>query len=254
VLSPVLFTIYTDVISSAADNVKLIKFPDDTVVLGLITHPLTDNQAYFNEVGRLAILCDSNDLLLNPTKTHEIIFTTQRKELIVPKLCLNNVLIEQSHSVKYLGVTLDTKLRFQSHICNVVTKARQRMYIVKRFSSLGANSRLVTNLFKSFVEPILFYCIVVFYPHLYSNEKKEIRKIFKIAVRYGATVNRDIDALVEERTRQYILGIYHDDVHFIHNVLDKLPSGRLRSHKVRSAVGRDNFYTFFIKFINDAFF
>jgi hypothetical protein len=254
VLSPVLFTIYTDIIRSSTDKATVIKFADDTVVLGLIADPLVDNEAYFNEVHRLADICYDNDLLLNASKTHEIVFTTQRICPEVPQLYLNGMSIDQSTSVKYLGITLDSKLRFKEHVQNVVTKAKQRLYLVRRFSLLGADNKLVTQLFRSFIESILLYCIVPFYSHLFSNEKKYIRSIFKTAIRYGANINSDIDILVSQKAKQYILRIYHDDKHFIHDILEKLPSGRLRAHKVRSALGRDCFYTHLVKLLNDIVF
>ena len=36
-------------------------------------------------------------------------------------------------AVKYLGVEIDHKLRFETHSQNVVRKSSQRMYVVKNF-------------------------------------------------------------------------------------------------------------------------
>ena len=46
--------------------------------------------------------------------------------------------------------------------------------------------------------------------------------------------------------------MFHDL--FIYNVLEKMPSGRIRSHKVRAAIGKECFYSQLIKYINDAIF
>ncbi len=49
----------------------IVKFADDTTVLGLINN--NDETAYRNEVQHLALWCDNNSLVLNIKKTKEII-------------------------------------------------------------------------------------------------------------------------------------------------------------------------------------
>ena len=112
VLSPVLLTIYTDGLRSGSSQSSVIKFVDDTVILGHISDTFTGDLKYFNEVSRVSNICSENDLKLNATKTHEMVFTTQRETLYVPILSLNGVAIPQSSSVKYLGVIIDDKLKF----------------------------------------------------------------------------------------------------------------------------------------------
>ena len=254
VLSPVLFTIYTDVLRAGSSKSTVIKFADDTVLLGYISDPGIDNEVYFDEVNRISSVCSDNDLLLNPTKTHELIFTTQRETPEVPTLMLGDVAIPQSNNVKYLGVLVDNKLKFHDHMIDRLNTASKRMYVVRRFSALGAESRLVTTLFRSFIESILFYCITIFYSHIYSNDKKAIKSFFKEAKFYGAELDCDIDARISELGRTYSLRIFHDDNHFIHNLLERMPSGRLRTHRVRASIGKECFYGLFIKNVNKAIF
>ena len=66
------------------------------------------------------------------------------------------------------------------------------MYVVPRFSALGADSKLDTTLFRSFIKSILFYCITILYSHLYSNDKKAIKSFDKRAQFYGAKLNCDV--------------------------------------------------------------
>ena len=125
-----------------------------------------------------------------------------------------------------------------------------------RFSALGADSKLVTKLFRSFVKSILVYCITItiLYSHLYSNDKKAIKSFFKRAQFYGAKLDCDVANRVLELGPTYSLYIFHDNDHFIHNVLEKMPSGRIKSHKAQAAIGKECFYSQLIKYINDAIF
>ena len=57
VLSPVLFTIYTDVHRTESSQFYIIKLADDTVLLAYISDVFPDNQKYFNEVSRVSTIC-----------------------------------------------------------------------------------------------------------------------------------------------------------------------------------------------------
>ena len=61
---------------------------------------------------------------------------------------MNGIEIAISDSVRYLGLQIDSKLKFEKQANMVISKARQRMFIVRRFSALGADSKLVTQLFR----------------------------------------------------------------------------------------------------------
>ncbi|KAI2657165.1 putative RNA-directed DNA polymerase from transposon BS [Labeo rohita] len=66
VLSPLLFSLYTSDHASKDPSVKLLKFVDDTTVIGLIKDG--DESAYRQEVKELAVWCSYNNLELNILK------------------------------------------------------------------------------------------------------------------------------------------------------------------------------------------
>ncbi len=71
VLSPLLFSLYTNDCTSKDPSVKLLKFAEDTTLIGLIQDG--DESAYRQEVKELAVWCSFNNLELNTLKTVEII-------------------------------------------------------------------------------------------------------------------------------------------------------------------------------------
>ena len=71
VLSPLLFSLYTNDCTSKDPSVKLLKFADDTTLIGLIQD--SDESAYRQEVKELAVWCSLNNLELNTLKTVEMI-------------------------------------------------------------------------------------------------------------------------------------------------------------------------------------
>ncbi|KAF7652731.1 hypothetical protein LDENG_00093340, partial [Lucifuga dentata] len=71
VLSPLLYSLYTYDCSPAFSTNSIIKFADDTTVIGLISGG--DESAYRQEVQKLSEWCSVNNLTLNTTKTKELI-------------------------------------------------------------------------------------------------------------------------------------------------------------------------------------
>ncbi len=63
VLSPLLYSLYTHDCVSSHSSTSIVKFADDTVVLGLVSN--NDEAAYLDEVERLTSWCQDNCLSLN---------------------------------------------------------------------------------------------------------------------------------------------------------------------------------------------
>ena len=76
VLSPLLYTLYTHDCTPTHPNNTIIKFADDTTVVGLISGG--DETAYRVEVERLSVWCTTNNLILNTSKSKELIVDFRR--------------------------------------------------------------------------------------------------------------------------------------------------------------------------------
>ncbi len=76
VLSPLLFSLYTNDCTSKDPSVELLKFADDTTVIGLIKDG--DESAYRQEVEQPAVWCSLINLELNTLKTVEMIVDLRR--------------------------------------------------------------------------------------------------------------------------------------------------------------------------------
>ncbi len=82
VLSPLLFSLYTNDCTSKDPSVKLLKFADDTTLIGLIQDG--EESAYKQEVKELAVWCSLNNLELNMIKTVEMIVDFRRNPPALP--------------------------------------------------------------------------------------------------------------------------------------------------------------------------
>ncbi|KAI5607308.1 hypothetical protein C0J50_7060 [Silurus asotus] len=131
VLSPLLYSLYTHDCKATSNSTTIIKFADDTVVVGLISN--NDEMAYLQEVKNLERLCQENNLLLNVSKTKELIvdFSTKQERSYQP-LNICRTPVERVDSFRYLGVHITQDLSWSCHINTLVKKARQRLYHLRR--------------------------------------------------------------------------------------------------------------------------
>jgi hypothetical protein len=91
VLSPLLYSLFTHDCVAAHDFNTIIKFADDTTVVGLITNKET---AYREEVRDLAIWCKDNNLSLNVSKTNELIVNYRKQRAEHAPIHINWAVVE----------------------------------------------------------------------------------------------------------------------------------------------------------------
>lgn len=75
---------------------------------------------------------------LNENKTEAILFT-KRRPIVEQNIYSDELKIEWSEKVKYLGVVLDTKLTFANHIKHIIQKAISNLI---KFYSIFKNSHI----------------------------------------------------------------------------------------------------------------
>ena len=108
---------------------------------------------------------------VNPTKSTHVCFTLRKGTC--PNVFLKNEHIPQKCEVRYLGLILDKKLTWKSHIKKkrllLNYKLRQLWRFVNRRSSLPISSKLL--LYKSLLKPIWTYGVQLFGSAKTSNLK-----------------------------------------------------------------------------------
>ncbi|KAI3368159.1 hypothetical protein L3Q82_007893 [Scortum barcoo] len=105
VLSPLLYSLFThDCVATHSSN-TIIKFADDTTVIGLITSDDARRPTERSEVRALTSWCQDNNLHLNVSKTKELIvdFRRRQREEHAP-LSINGTMVERVNSFRFLGV------------------------------------------------------------------------------------------------------------------------------------------------------
>uniref|UniRef100_A0A8C6MBW7 Reverse transcriptase domain-containing protein n=1 Tax=Nothobranchius furzeri TaxID=105023 RepID=A0A8C6MBW7_NOTFU len=234
VLSPLLFSLYTNCCTSSHDSVKLIKFADDTTLLGLISDG--DESAYRREVERLVYWCSSNNLELNAQKTVEMIVDFRKVTAPSLPLILTDTPITTVDSFRFFGTTITQDLRWEPSISSLLKKAQQRMYFLRQLKKAKLPAQMMVQFYTAIIESILTSSIAVWYAGATVRDKHRLQRIVRSAEKVIGCSLPSLQDLYVSRTRGRAGRIEADPSHPGHRLFEPLPSGRrLRSIRTRTS-------------------
>ncbi|KAK3533371.1 hypothetical protein QTP70_019315 [Hemibagrus guttatus] len=127
VLSPLLFSLYTNGCTFGHQSVKLLKFADDTTLIGLISDG--DESAYRGEIDRLVSWCSMNNLELNSLKTVEMTVDFRKNPAPHPPVILCDSPVSSAESFCFLGTTITKELKWEQNIRSLTKKAQQKFLL-----------------------------------------------------------------------------------------------------------------------------
>ena len=184
VLGPKLFILYINDICNVSKLLNCILFADDT---NLFCHGKNLEELLKTMERELNILktwFDLNKLSLNLSKTKLIIFGNQKIENEVT-LMINNIKIERVYEYKFLGVLIDHKLSWKSHIDHVKRKMSKTIAILFRSKEI-LNQKSLYLLYCSLIIPYMTYCV-----ELWGNTyKTNVNPIFILQKRVIRIIKR----------------------------------------------------------------
>ncbi|KAI4887377.1 hypothetical protein NFI96_006708 [Prochilodus magdalenae] len=132
VLSPLLFTLLTYDCSPIHPGCHIVKFADDTAVVGCITN--SDESGYRQEVEHLEGWCRKNNLCISIKKAKQMIVDFRRGIHAHLPLHVGGSAVEVVSSYRYLGVHLSNNLTWSNNTSSLVRKAHQRLYFLRWLS------------------------------------------------------------------------------------------------------------------------
>lgn len=174
ILSPTLYSIYVSDLKLDRHSNSAC-YADDTAVYASANRTVTICKRLQRTLTRVEKYCAKWKIKINPVKTQAILFPFNNRWRRRPttNLVLNNIPIDFSTSVTYLGVILDSKLIFRTHLEHMRGKATRCMAalypLIGRKSTLSADNKL--RIFKMIMRPILTYASPVWIRAAVSNRK-----------------------------------------------------------------------------------
>ncbi|KAF7668955.1 hypothetical protein LDENG_00267500 [Lucifuga dentata] len=180
VLSPLLFSLYTYDCTPIHSTNTIIKFADDTTVVGLIHNG--DEAAYRDEVCRLTDWCFTNNLALNISRTREMIVNFRKQNVEPAPLHISGV------SVERVGTYISQDLTWTPNITALVKKSQQRLYFLRTLRRMDLSQKLLLSFYHCSIESILTYSMLVWFVSCTAADRKALQRVIKSAQQIIGTV------------------------------------------------------------------
>ena len=241
VLSPLLFSLYTNTCVSLHPSVKLLKFADDTTLVGLISKE--DESAYRSEIERLRSWCSSNNLELNAQKTVEMVVDFRTKAAPPPPIMLGGTPVNCVKSFKFLGITISQDLKWELNLMALLKKAQQRLYFLRQLRKYRLSRSMMTQFYTAIIESILTHSIITWFPAATVKDLAKLQRVIRAAERVIGRPLPSLKSLHDSRALRRARKIMADPSHPGHRLLTLLPSGRrMRLLKATTARHRLSFF------------
>ncbi|KAI4895084.1 hypothetical protein NFI96_026219 [Prochilodus magdalenae] len=113
VLSPFLFTLYTSDFKYNSETCHMQNFSDDTAIVACVRGG--QEAEYRNLVEDFVAWCHKNNLLLNTSKTKEMVVDFRRARPLTQPVFIEGVKVEMVRTYRYLGLHLDERLDWSAN-------------------------------------------------------------------------------------------------------------------------------------------
>ncbi len=182
VLSPLLFMLLTHDCTAKFSSNHIIKFADDTTVVGLISN--NDEMHYREEVAQLAEWCGANNLSLNVEKTKEVVLDFRRRNSIDhPPLTIDSSTVERVSSTKFLGVHITEDLTWSTNTMSLSKKAQQCLHFLRWLKRASLPPPILTTFYRGTIESVLTSCITVWYGNCSAADRKTLQRTVNTAAK-----------------------------------------------------------------------
>ena len=164
-------------------------FADDTCIVVSNSSKSLLEQTCNSEMQHLKKWCDANELQINPNKSVIICIPPKLHESFVHlKVNYNDLQLTCVNSSKYLGVMVDNKLSFQSHINMIENKVARAVGILSKVRFLFPSSTLLL-LYSTLIKPHLLFGITL-WGSTCSSYLCKLQRLQNKAIRIISNCNR----------------------------------------------------------------
>lgn len=253
VLGPILYVLYTADLPTHT-HTQIVTFADDTAILSTSPDPVIASQMLQENVNNIEQWLRKWRIKANEQKSTHITFTLRRDTC--PPITINNNPVPQAESTKYLGMHLDRRLTWRSHIeakkkKQLNIRLRGLYWLIGRHSKLSIENKIL--IYKTIIKPIWTYGIQLWGAAKNSNLnilqlfQNNVLRIIANAPRYVpiAVLHQDLNiktikqVITETSTSYQSRLIQHPNI-LVQDLLNEIPARRLRRFSTLDLTNRFN--------------
>ena len=184
ILGPILFLIYVNDLPNVSQLLSTVLFADDTSLS--LSAPQFDNLIAMvtGELEKMRMYMLRNRLSLNLDKTFAVVFSNRHFDVNnLNNLKIGDCNLNVLNECKYLGLTIDSKLRFNSHINNIASKVSKTVGIMYKLKH-SVPDYVLLNMYYCMIYPYFIYANLIwggthdtYLKDLFLLQKKIVRII-----------------------------------------------------------------------------
>uniref|UniRef100_A0AAQ4RRB6 Alkylated DNA repair protein AlkB homologue 8 N-terminal domain-containing protein n=1 Tax=Gasterosteus aculeatus aculeatus TaxID=481459 RepID=A0AAQ4RRB6_GASAC len=244
-------SLYTNSCTSSHQSVKLLKFTDDTTLIGLISGG--DESAYRWESDHLVSWCSHNNLELNALKTVEMVVDFRRNRAPPSPITLCDSPVTIVDSFRFLGSIITQDLKWELNISSITKKAQQRLFFLRQLKKFNLPKTMMVHFYTAIMESILCSSITVWYAAATAKDKGRLQRVIRSAERVIGCNLPSLQDLFSSRSLKRAKKIAADPSHPGQNLFVPLPScRRLRSSRTKTSCHTSSFFPSAVGLINRA--
>ena len=181
-LGPLLFLIFINDMKNCSELLKFIQFADDTTLVFSSTNIDHLNEILQVEGNKVIKWLNANKLIINLSKTNCMLFSNKRGEPQI-RIKLDDTELEVQTESTFLGVIIDNKLTWKSHIKHISNKISKSIAIL-RILRWSFPKQILRMIYMYVIFSYLNYCNLIWgsacnstLEPLFRLQKKAIRLV-----------------------------------------------------------------------------
>ena len=187
-ISPLLFLIFiNDITNGLANNTYPSLFADDTAAWVIVGDNRKDAERRMQKsIDAVEKWAKTWKMRLNVAKTEALVISSNPGDLKwKPQLWLNKKRVKIVKEYKFLGVTVDSGLRFNSHVKRVIAKGKRRNRILRCLSGKdwGQSPESQRALYLTYIRSAIEYACSSWYQWISETNKKRLEAVQNEALR-----------------------------------------------------------------------
>ena len=222
VLSPLLFILFTNDSRSIRPNMYFIKFSDDTALPSLLSY---DEVSHGPILNYFVAWCDRSYLCLNATKTKDMCIDFRKDPPPQSDTVIHDNKVEVVDEYKYLGTTINNKLKWDRHCSVTYKKCQQRFYCLRKLRSVNTDSTILSMFYKYCIHSVLTFSFICWFGNVSQKDKNKLQRVVNISSKITGLKQSSLTALYEKQVLRKANKIINDNTHILYEYV-LLPSSR----------------------------
>ena len=186
-------------------------------------------------------------LCVNGTKTKDMCIDFRRDPPPLTDTVIHDIAVEVVDEYKYLGTTIDNKLRWDCHCTVTYNKCQQR-----KLRSFNVDNTILSMFYKSCIQSVLTFSFICWFGNVSQKDKNNLQRIVNISSKVTGVTQSTLTALYERQVVNKATRILADDTHVLLADYILLPSSRrFRTVTCKTNRKRFSFVPMSIRLLND---